>query len=82
MLETVPGVVGPSAQAILVEMADVPLKTFGNSVRLAAWAGVAPGNNEGAGKRRSGRALKDTSALRATLAESANGAVRTKDTRI
>ena len=80
LLETVPGVARPSARAILAEIGDAPLETFGNAARLAAWAGVAPGNNESAGKRRSGRALKGNSALRATLAECAHGAVRTKGT--
>ena len=47
---------------------------------MAAWAGVAPGNNQSGGKRRSGRVRRGNSALRATLAECAHGAVRTHGT--
>ena len=47
---------------------------------MAAWAGVAPGNNQSAGKRRSGRVRRGNSTLRATLAERAHGAVRTRNT--
>ena len=48
------------------------------SRHLGAWAGVAPGNNTSAGKRRSGRARPGNATLRATLAECAHGAARTK----
>ena len=40
--------------------------------------GPCPGNNESGGKRRSGRAIRGNAYLRATLAECAQGAARTK----
>lgn len=55
---TLPGVARTRAHAILAEIADAPLEFFANSARPAAWAGVARGNNESVGKRRSGRAWK------------------------
>ena len=79
LLETIPGVSLTSACAILVELGP-DLQAFPDPRRLGAWAGVCPGNNESAGKRRSGRARKGNPALRATLAECAQGAVRTKGT--
>jgi len=46
---------------------------------LAAWAGVCPGNNGGAGKRRSGRGRPGNETLRAVLVECAHAAARTHD---
>jgi hypothetical protein len=47
---------------------------------LAAWSGVAPGNDESAGKRRSGRTKPGNKALRAALSQAAWAAGRTKGT--
>jgi transposase len=43
-----------SAQYVLSELGP-ELNTFPNAAALAAWAGFCPGNNESAGKRKSGR---------------------------
>ena len=53
---------------------------FGTAPRLAAWSGVAPGNDESAGKQRSGKTRKGNQVLRAGLTQLAHGAVRTKGT--
>ena len=79
LLETVPGIDRGSACAILVELGP-DLSAFRSAGHVAAWAGVAPGNNQSAGKRRSGRVRRGNSTLRATLAECAHGAVRTRGT--
>jgi transposase len=50
------------------------------AARLASWAGMCPGNDESAGKRRSGRTTKGSQWLRATLVQVAWAAVRTKET--
>jgi transposase len=47
---------------------------------LAAWAGVAPGNDESAGKQRSGKTRKGNRPLQAILTQLAHAAVRTKGT--
>ena len=74
--ETVPRIDRGSACAILVELGP-DLSGFDRTSNVAAWAGVAPGNNESAGKRRSGGVRNGNPTLRATLAECAHGAVRT-----
>ena len=79
LLETVPGIDRGSACAILVELGP-DLSAFRSPGHVAAWAGVAPGNNQSGGKRRSGRVRRGNSTLRATLAECAHGAVRTHGT--
>ena len=77
LLETVPGIDRGSACAILVEPGP-DLSGFRRTANVAAQAGVAPGNNESAGKRRPGRMRRGNATLRATLAQCAHGAVRTK----
>ena len=77
LLQTIPGIDFGSACTILVEVGP-DLSAFRESRHLGAWAGVAPGNNTSAGKRRSGRARPGNATLRATLAECAHGAARTK----
>ena len=76
-LTTIPGIDRESACTILSEIGP-DIRAFGSKERLAAWAGLCPGNNESAGKRRSARTRKGSSTLRATLVECANGAARTK----
>ena len=77
LLQTIPGIDFGSACIILAELGP-NLEAFREARHLGAWAGVAPGNNTSAGKRRSGRARRGNPTLRATLAECAHGAVRTK----
>ncbi len=77
LLQTIPGIDYGSACTILAEIGP-DLGAFRKACSIGPWAGVAPGNNNSAGKRRSGRARKGNPTLRATLAECAHGAVRTK----
>ena len=53
---------------------------FATAGHLASWAGVCPGNDESAGKRRSGTTRKGSKWLRQTLTECAKAVARTKDT--
>ena len=76
LLQTIPGIDRPSACAILAEIGP-DLDAFGDAERLAAWAGVCPGNSESAGKRRCTRTRSGSKALRAVLVECAHGAART-----
>ena len=54
LLDTIPGVARATAEAIVAEI-GTDMSRFPSADHLAAWAGVAPGNNESAGKRHSGR---------------------------
>ena len=56
------------------------MTAFPTAKHLASWAGVCPGNDESAGKRRSGKTRKGSKWLRANLIEAATAASRTKDT--
>jgi transposase len=55
------------------------MSVFPTAGHLVSWAGLCPGHNESAGKRRSGRTRKGSKWLRTGLLESALAAVRTKD---
>ena len=50
----------------------IAMARFGTASRLAAWSGVAPGNDESAGKQRSGKTRKGNQVLRAGLTQSLN----------
>ena len=63
--------------AILIELGP-DMSVFPSARHCAAWAGICPGNNESAGKRRSGRIRRGNPTLRAVLIECAHAAVRTR----
>jgi transposase len=78
-LDTIPGVNQRGAEMIVAEI-GIDMARFGTAPRLAAWSGGAPGNDESAGKQRSGKTRKGNQVLRAGLTQLAHGAVRTKGT--
>jgi transposase len=77
LLMTIPGVKQRAAEVLIAEI-GVDMSVFPTPKHLASWAKVCPGNDESAGKRRSGKTGKGNKWLRATLTESANAATRTK----
>lgn len=79
LLDTIPGVGRRTAEQILAE-AGTDMDQFPSAAHLCSWAGVAPGNNESAGKRKSGKARKGNQKLRSALVEAARAASHTKDT--
>ena len=78
-LQTIPGV-GRRTGEVLVAEIGADLNRFPSAKHLASWAGLCPGNDESAGKRRSGRTRKGSPWLRTSLVEAAQAAARTKDT--
>ncbi len=51
LLQTIPGIDAISA-AILIIVLGVDMERFGNQQQLSSWAGMCPGNNESAGKKK------------------------------
>jgi transposase len=78
-LRTIPGVGAASAEAIVAEI-GVDMDSFPTAGRLCSWAGLCPGNDQSAGKRRSGKTTKGNQWLRATLVQVAWAATHTKAT--
>ena len=74
-LQTIPGV-GPTLAQELVAEIGLDMSRFASSQQLAAWAKLAPGNNESAGKRKHGRTGHGNRYLRAVLVEAAHAAGR------
>jgi transposase len=79
LLKTIPGIAERTAEVLLAEIGP-DLTPFPTADHLASWAGVCPGNNESAGKRRSGRTRKGNQWLRSALIQVAWAASRTKNT--
>jgi len=79
LLDTIPGVARQTAEVIIAEI-GTDMSRFPSADHLASWAGVAPGNNESAGKRRSGKTTKGNHALGLALNHAANAASHTKNT--
>jgi transposase len=77
-LDTIPGVDRVVAITMLAEI-GIDMTHFPSSKHLAAWAGMAPGNNETGGKARPTRTRKGNRYLRRILAQAAHGAARTKE---
>lgn len=77
-LDTIPGVGKTTAQQIVAEI-GTDMSHFPTSGHLAAWAGLAPGNNQSAGKTLSSRTRQGNRSLKRALIEAAYAAVRVKD---
>ena len=79
LLDTIPGVDQKIAQAIVAEI-GVDMSHFPSGGHLASWAGLCPGNNESAGKRKNGKTRKGDRWLKRNLIEASLAVSRTRDT--
>jgi transposase len=80
LLCTIPGVARRTAEVIVAEFGP-DMSRFPDHRHAASWAAICPGNDESAGKRRSGRTRKGDGWLRTALVEAANSAAgRTRGT--
>jgi transposase len=79
LLCTIPGVGRRTAEVIIAETGG-DMRAFPSAKHLASWAGVCPGNDQSAGKRRLGKTRKGSKWLRGALAEAVLGAARSKNT--
>lgn len=77
MIQEIPGIAHTSAKAIL-SVIGVDMSRFPSAGHLASWAGMCPGNNESAKKRRSGKTQKGNVLLKTTLITCAHSAVKNK----
>jgi transposase len=80
LIQTIPGIDVISASSVIAEI-GCNMEQFDNdSAHLSSWAGVCPGNNESAGKRKSSKIRKGSKQLRRVLCQIANAACKCKGT--
>jgi transposase len=79
LLKTIPGVDKRTAELLLAEIGP-DMSKFPTAGHLASWAGMCPGQNESAGKSRSGRTRHGSKWLRAGLTQAAKASSRTRGT--
>jgi hypothetical protein len=77
-LDEIPGIDKLNAQVIIAE-ATTNMGAFPDDRNFAAWAGVAPGNNESGGKKKRARSRFGNPYFKRALIQSATGAVKKKD---
>jgi transposase len=78
LLDSIPGVNRTMAQTLLAEI-GIDMRQFPTAHHLASWAGMCPGNNESAGKRKSGKTTKGNCWLRRAIVQAAWAASRQKE---
>ena len=76
-IQDLPGIGSTSAQTI-ISVIGTDMSRFPTDKHISSWAGLCPGNNESAGKRRSGKTRKGNALLRSTLVVCAHSAVKVK----
>ena len=77
LLDTIPGIAQASAEMIVAEIGS-DMSRFPSANHLAAWAGLAPGNNESGGKRRYGKTRQGNRVLKTGLVQAAHAVAHTK----
>jgi transposase len=77
LLCTIPGIQRRGAECIVGEI-GIDMSRFASPRHLASWAGQCPGNDQSAGKRRSGRTRNGSKWLDFALEEAAMAAIRVK----
>lgn len=78
-LDAIPGIGIVSAEQIIAET-GIDMSNFRNQHAFSNWIGVAPGNNESAGKRKTGKTTYGNKNLKSTLTQCAKSAVKNKRT--
>jgi transposase len=79
LLTTILGIGRRTAEVVLAEIGS-DMGRFATAGQLASWGGLCPGNNESAGKRRSGRTTRGDRWLRVALVQAAWAASRARKT--
>src|SRR5699024_9744130 len=71
-LDSIPGIARRMAEQMLAELGTDIKKQFPTAPQMCSWAGLVPGNNESAGKRKSSKTRNGNKYLRSALIEAAH----------
>jgi len=77
-LEKIPGIGEISSQVIVAET-GIDMSRFPNADHFCSWAGLSPGNNQSAKKRKNSKTNKANKTLKTTMIQCARSAVKNKD---
>ncbi|SIQ71362.1 Transposase [Paenibacillus sp. RU4T] len=78
-LDSIPGISTRMAEQILTEIGTDIKNQFPSAAHMCSWAGLVPGHNESAGKRRSSKTKKGNKYLRSGLTEAAHSVKGSKN---
>ncbi|WP_340003753.1 IS110 family transposase [Paenibacillus sp. FSL K6-0276] len=78
-LDSIPGIATRMAEQILAEIGTNIKKQFPSAAHLCSWAGLVPGHNENAGKRKSAKAKNGNKYLKSALVEAAHSVAASKN---
>ncbi len=76
-IQEIPGIGNTSAETV-ISVIGTDMSRFPTDGHISSWAGLCPGNNESAKKRKSGKTRKGNALLRSTLIVCAHSAVKVK----
>jgi transposase len=79
LIQSIPGFNDINSASMIAEI-GVDMSRFPDEKHLSSWAAICPGNNESAGKKKSGKTRRGNNYLKAILTEAAWAASRTKGT--
>lgn len=77
-IDELPGIGKRSAEVIIAEI-GIDMSRFPTAAHISSWSGLCPGNNESAGKRKSGKTNKGSKHLKSILIQCAKTAKTNKD---
>jgi len=79
LIDEIPGIGESIAEQVIAEI-GIDMGAFPSGRHLSSWTGLSPGNNESAGKRKSGKTTKGNAYVRTALVQAAWAASHTKNT--
>lgn len=77
-IQEIPGIGNTSAE-VVISVIGTDMTRFPTDAHISSWAGLCPGNNESAGKRKSGKTRKGNALLRSTLIVCAHSAIKSRN---
>ncbi|NOU91982.1 IS110 family transposase [Paenibacillus sp. LMG 31456] len=78
-LDSIPGIATRMAEQILAKIGTDIKKQFPSAAHLCSWAGLVPGHNESAGKKKSAKTTNGNKYLKSALVEAAHSVATSKN---